>query len=236
MTATLRLLSAGAAQGVASALAPRFQADTGAEVRATFAPVGVVREKLLANEPCDVVVSTPSMLEEFARTGRIVGATIASLGRVHTGVAVRSGERPPRIDDAQGLRAALAAAPRLHVPDPERATAGIHFVRVLHELGLYEALRSRIAPHASGAAAMAALAAEPAPGALGCTQATEILFATGVSLVGALPAPFDLAAVYAAAASANSRAPDLARRFVAMLTDPQAVALRGKAGFEAGSL
>src|ERR1043166_122330 len=119
----LRLLSAGAAQGIASALAAKLEADTGTQLDATFAPVGVLKSKLLAGETSDVVVSTPSMLEEFARDGRVDAATIALLGRVHTGVAVRSGQPVPAIGSRDHLRAALSAATRIHVPDPERATA-----------------------------------------------------------------------------------------------------------------
>ena len=229
----LRLLSAGAAQGIASGLARKLEADTGTQLDATFAPVGVLKSKLLAGETCDVVVSTPSMLEEFARDGRVHSATIALLGRVHTGVAVRSGEPAPAIDSVDRLRAAFSAATRIHVPDPERATAGIHFVKVLRELGLYETLLPRVASHANGAAAMAALAATPGHGALGCTQVTEILFTAGVSLVGALPAPFGLATAYAAAVSTSAGDPELARRFVAMLAGPDAASLRRQAGFEA---
>ena len=232
MNPVLRLLSAGAAQGVATALAPGFETETGSELNATFAPVGVLEERLRAGEACDVVVSTPSMLGEFAHQGCIDSATIAQLGSVHTGVAVRSGELEPAIDTADRLRSALSSATRIHVPDPDRATAGRHFVKVLRELGLYEALLPRVASHANGAKAMAALAAAHEHGALGCTQVTEIVFTPGVSLVGALPAPYDLVTAYAAAVSTSASDPALARRFVAMLAGPQATSLRRHSGFE----
>jgi molybdate transport system substrate-binding protein len=232
MSRVLRLLSAGAAQGLATALAPQCASQTGSELQARFAPVGVIKEKLLADEACDVIVSTPSMLEEFARGGRVDRATIASLGYVHTGMAVRSSDPVPEIDTPDRLCAALCAAPRIHVPDPQRATAGIHFVKVLRKLGLHEALLARIASHANGAAAMSALAAETERGALGCTQVTEIVFTRGVSLIGALPVPFALATPYAAAVSTAASDPGPARRFVAMLAGPEAASLRLRSGFE----
>jgi molybdate transport system substrate-binding protein len=232
MNSVLRLLSAGAAQGITTALAPGFHADTECVLEAGYAPVGVVEERLLAGEPCDVVVSTLAMLEEFARNGRIDGATIALLGRVHTGVAVRSGDPVPAIDSRERLHSALSAATRIHVPDPERATAGIHFVKVSRALGIYDVIRPRLASHANGAAAMAALAAATVSAEIGCTQVTEIVFAPGVRLVGALPAPFDLATPYAAAASTSARDRELARRFISMLTGSRAAALRRESGFE----
>jgi molybdate transport system substrate-binding protein len=231
MSPALRLLSAGAAQGLGSALASRLRADTGAELDTAFMPVGALQEAFLAGEPCDVVVSTAAMLQQFADDERIDGTGIALLGRVHAGIAVRAGDPAPAIDDPDRLRAALAAATLIHVPDLERSTAGIHFANVLRALALYDALSPRLATHRSGVAAMTALAAD-SPGAIGCTQVTEIRFIGGVTLVGAPPAPFDLATPYAAAVSSSACDPALARRFVDILTGPDAAALRRAAGFE----
>jgi molybdate transport system substrate-binding protein len=226
------MLSAGAAQGLTSAIAPRLQAEAGAELRALFMPVGALREKFLAGEPCDVVVSTPAMLEEFARAERVDGATIALLGRVHTGIAVPARASPPAIETPDRLRAALSGVTRIHVPDPARATAGIHFVKVLQALELFEALAPRLVSHPNGVGAMTALAAADEPGSLGCTQVTEIRCTPGVRLVGALPAPFDLATPYAAAVCVSARDAVLARRWVDMLTAAASATLRHQSGFE----
>lgn len=226
------MLSAGAAQALATALSPRFRAATQVEVRASFQPVGALKEKFLAGEPCDVAVSTAAMLEQFARDARVDGATILPLGRVHTGIAVRSGERAPAIGNRDELRAALEHAARIYVPDPERATAGIHFVKVLRGLGLYDALAPRLATYPNGAAAMAALAAGTESDCLGCTQVTEIKYTRGVTLVGALPSEFDLATPYSAAVSRSAREPELALRFVRMLGGAESEQLRREAGFD----
>jgi molybdate transport system substrate-binding protein len=228
----LRLLSAGAAQGLANELAPRLRAVTGAELHGTFMPAGAVREKFLAGEACDVVVTTPAMLDEFARDKSVDRSTIASIGRVHTAIGVREGDPPPAIDTAEHLRVAVSAARRIFLPDPQRATAAIHFVKVLRGWGLYESLAARLSVHPNGAAAMTALAATADPGCLGCTQATEILATRGVTLVGPLPAPLDLATVYAAAVCTSARDADVARRFLALLCGPEGSELRQAAGFE----
>jgi molybdate transport system substrate-binding protein len=228
----LRLLSAGAAQAVATKVMLEFRAAEGADVRAIFKPVGVLKEMLLAGEPCDIVVSTAAMLEEFASDGRVAVATISTLGRVHTGIAVRSGEDAPLIGTPEQLRASLAAATRFYVPDPERATAGIHFVKVLRALGLHDGVAPPIASYPNGASAMAALAATTERAALGCTQITEIKSTPGVALVGALPAELELVTLYAAAVWSSTRDPELARRFVHKLAGTDSRDLRRDAGFE----
>jgi molybdate transport system substrate-binding protein len=229
----LHLLSAGAAESVAAALIPVFSADTGARVHATYRPVGELKQMLLAAIPCDVLVSTAAMLDELARDGHVVAATIQTLGRVQTGIAVRSGEPAPSIGNRALLRASLAAATGVYLPDPDRATAGIHFVKVLRALGLDDELAPRLHAYPNGASAMGALAQSREGGLIGCTQVTEINATPGVTLVGTLPAPFDLATTYAAATCGAAREPDLAQRFVQMLAGADSLVLRHRAGFEA---
>ena len=215
-----------------SALTARFFAETGIEVRATFQPVGVLREKLVAGEPCDLLVSTHVMLEELALEGRIVADTVAMLGRVRTGIAVRSRDRAPAIDTREALGASLVAAPAIYLPDPARATAGIHFLKVLRVLALDQELAPRLHTHANGAAAMAALARSDQEGSIGCTQITEIRITSGVKLVGPLKGSLELATAYAVGLSAVARDGAHARRFAEMLAGRESAALRLQSGFE----
>lgn len=227
----LNLLSAGAAKGLAEALRTPFHAETGAGISGTFGAVGTIRERFLADTPCDVLILTEAMLAELAGTGEIVRESIAPLGRVFTGIAVRSGEPRPAIADRAALRETLAAATALYCPDPERATAGIHFVKVLRELGLWPDAAPRLRSYPSGAVAMGELARAQEPGLVGCTQVTEILYTPGVTLVGPLPVEFELATVYSASVSSRARHPELARRLVEMLAGPTAARLRAAGGF-----
>lgn len=228
---SLVVLSAGAAKGVVEALQAEFRDATGAGVAGTFGAVGAIREQFFANDACDILILTAAMLEELAAEGRVDRATVAPLGRVLTGIAVRSGEPHPAIDSARALRACLAEARSLYCPDPERATAGIHFVKVLRELGLWPDTAKRLAAYPSGAIAMRALAGTTGPGAVGCTQVTEILYTPGVDLVGPLPAEFTLATTYSIAVGARAPHPALARRFAALVAGSATQELRERGGF-----
>lgn len=127
----LHLLCAGAAKGVVEALRDDFHAATGITIDATFGAVGALRERLAAGAPCDVVVLTAVMIDAMARQGRVHPSSVVALGRVRTGVAVRDGDTLPDIHDAPALCAAFAAANAIYIPDPERSTAGLHFVDVV---------------------------------------------------------------------------------------------------------
>ncbi len=228
----LALLSAGAAKGVVEALERAFGAEFGVTLHATFGAVGAMREAFDRAAACDVIVLTEAMIGALADEGRVQRDTIAALGRVRTGIAVAEGEAHPAIADAGALRASLRAATAIYFPDPERATAGIHFVKVLRTLGVYDDVAARLRPYPNGAAAMRALADARLHGAIGCTQVTEIRYTPGVSWVGALPPAFELSTVYAGAVASNATLPNEARQFVEWLTGPGSYELRAADGFE----
>ncbi len=229
---TLHLLSAGAAQGVVRALEPALREHAGIALSARFGAVGAMKEALLAGEPCDAFISTARMVADLVADGLLQPEPVLALGRVRTGIAVRAGDARPAIGSANDLREALRAAPAVHFPDPERATAGIHFARVLGSLGLADELRGRLRTFANGATAMAELARCGLRGAIGCTQVSEILCTEGAQLVGPLPAEFELATAYVAAVPLRRTAPDAAARFVEWLGGEQSRAKRDAGGFE----
>lgn len=229
----IAVLSAGAAKGVVEALTQAFREATGASVTGTFGAVGTIRGQFMAGTECDVLILTATMLEDLAREGGVERDTVAPLGSVLTGIAVRHGEPHPDIHDRAALHECLEQARALYCPDPERATAGIHFVKVLGELALWPAAASRMRAYPSGAIAMRELAGTAEPGLVGCTQVTEILYTPGVELVGTLPAEFTLATTYSVAVATQARHGALARRFAALIAGPATLALRVRGGFVA---
>ena len=229
---TLHLLCAGAAMGLVKALQQRFKDETGTDIRARFGAVGAMKEALLAGEPCDVMIVTAAMVDSLCGEGRLRADTRAALGRVPTGVAVRAGTPHPEVGTPEGLRAALLASSDIYFPDAVRSTAGIHFAKVMDELGIRQALEPRFRTYPAGAIAMRELAAAQGLSPIGCTQVTEIKYTPGVELVGLLPSRFELATTYTAAAAAQGSAPELAARFIALLTGAETQPLRAAGGFE----
>jgi molybdate transport system substrate-binding protein len=163
----VQLLCAGAAQGLVEALQSRFVELTGATIEARFGAVGAMRERLLAGEPCDLMIVTDRMIGELADAGQLRGETRAALGSVATGIAVPAGAPAPDVATPDALRAALRAASAIHFPDPVKATAGIHFAGVLRELGIADEVAARCRTHPNGATAMRELAAGGDAGAIG---------------------------------------------------------------------
>jgi molybdate transport system substrate-binding protein len=203
----LRVLSGGAAHGLVEKVRQSFEAETGYRIDGTFSAVGAMRDKLLADEPADVMILSRALIDELAKSGHVVASSVTDIAKVATAVAVRKGDPLPDIGTADRLRAALAEADAIHFPDPAQATAGIHFAQVIRKLGLWDQVAGRLRLAPNGATAMRALAASTTRRPIGCTQETEIRTMPGVVLAAPLPPGCDLVTVYAAAVTAGAQAP-----------------------------
>jgi molybdate transport system substrate-binding protein len=231
MSSRLKLLSGGAAHGLVSALAPQFERETGYLIDGTFDAVGSMAAKLRAGAPADVLILTSALIATLAEEGHVSGGSAVAIGTVETGVAVRADDPAPPIADAAGLRAALLAADAIYFPDPQQATAGIHFANVMRELGIGDEVASRLRTFPNGSTAMRELAAAANGRPIGCTQVTEILNTPGVTLLGPLPPGHELKTVYTAAVTTSAACRAEAQRLVAMLAGDAAREIRRRVGF-----
>lgn len=229
---TLNLLSGGAAQGLVGQLQARFQAQSGCAINGTFGAVGMMKDKLLAGAPCDVLILTQALITQLTESGELLVGSARPLGVVKTGVAVKAGEAMPTVDSPDALKAALLAATGIYFPDPVKATAGIHFMKVLQTLGIDQEVAGRLRPFPNGATAMREMSQASEAGLVGCTQVTEILYTPGVQLVADLPKVFELATVYTAAVCSKAAEPALAADLISLLISPEAAELRRSGGFE----
>ncbi len=233
----LHLLSGGAAQGLVTHLQGSFKAQHLCSISGTFSAVGQMKSALLAGAPCDVIILTDTLIAELMASGHLLAGSAKNVGVVKTGVAVKSGDKTVDVSTPEKLKATLQAAKGIYFPDPIKATAGIHVMKVLKAMGLDVALATKLHPHANGATAMKAMAdAETIPGGsglIGCTQITEIVYTPGVDLVAPLPKEFELATTYTAAVCANSTQPESAAALIALMASADTAALRLTCGFEA---
>jgi molybdate transport system substrate-binding protein len=231
MTQTLKILSGGAAQGLVEQVRARFEAEHRCKLEGTFGAVGATRDRLLAGEPCDVLILTGELISALASQGVLLPRSARALGEVKTGIAVKAGAPVPDIGTAKALEAAVLGARGLYCPDPQKATAGIHFMKVLRMLGIDQQVADRLRSSPNGMTAMREMAAAEGMDVIGCTQVSEILHSPGVRLVGPLPKKFELATIYTAAVCSRSTDPQKAAALVELLAGDQSRALREAGGF-----
>lgn len=228
----LHLLSGGAAQGLVTHLQDSFKAQHLCSISGTFSAVGMMKSALLAGAQCDVVILTDKLIAELMASGHLLPGSAKNVGVVKTGVAVKSGDKTVDVSTPEKLKATLQAAKGIYFPDPIKATAGIHVMKVLKALDLDLELAHKLHPHANGATAMKAMAEAEANGFVGCTQITEIVYTQGVDLVAPLPKEFELATTYTAAVCATSTQPESAAALITLMASTDTAALRLTCGFE----
>ena len=228
----LFVLSGGAAAGVVKGLQTEFEQSSGCQIHGTFSAVGVMRERLLAGEPCDLAILTQSLISELIDSGHILPGSSQSLGIIKTGIAVRAGGVHPDVSSRPALIAAFRQASAIFSPDTEKSTAGIHFMNVLKSLGVAEELRGKFQTYPNGADAMQAMVHSDSPNPIACTQVTEILYTPGIDLVDVLPKEFELATNYTLGISSGANNPEAAKRLAQWLTGAASIELRIKGGFE----
>jgi molybdate transport system substrate-binding protein len=228
---SLHLLSGGAAQGLVRQLQAAFEANSSLQLDATFGAVGAMKQRLLDGAPCDLLILTQALIDGLVQSGQVRAGSDRKLGIVKTGIAVKVGTPWPEVASADSLRQALRRATGIYFPDPQLATAGIHFMKVLNELGIASEVAERLRPFPNGATAMKAMAACDDPQVIGCTQVTEILITDGIDLVADLPPVFELATVYTAAVCTASAHPQAATQFIEQLVSPAHAGLRQQGGF-----
>ena len=228
----LSILSGGAAAGVVKGLQIPFENKHSCIVDGTFSAVGAMRELLLSGAPCDLVILTRSLIDGLVASNHVVAGTCQSLGVVRTGVAVKVGEKHPVIGSKEELRNAFMNANGIYFPDPELATAGIHVLNVLKDLGLNLEKKNFLRTYPNGATAMAAMAKSAESHLIGSTQVSEINITPGIELAGLLPKEYELATDYCLGITVNAKEPELAKEFAQLLTGPNSLELRKKIGFE----
>ena len=228
---SLHLLSGGAAQGLVRQLQASFEANSSLQLDATFGAVGAMKQRLLEGAACDVLILTQALIDGLVQSGQVMASSDRKLGIVKTGIAVKAGTPWPEVDTAERLRQALRKATGIYFPDPQLATAGIHFMKVLNELGIASEVAERLRSFPNGATAMKAMAECDDPQVIGCTQVTEILITDGIDLVDDLPPVFELATVYTAAVCTASTHPQAAAQLIDLLVSPVHASLRRQGGF-----
>lgn len=220
----IRLFGAGAVQHATQEIIAAFEKATGHKVVATFGTAGAIGKRLEAGEAADVVLSSSAGLA--AAKARLAPDAPQIVGRVRMGMAAKAGAPKPDISTLEKLKAALLAAPSIAYGDPARgATTGVHFAKIVAQLGLDEQVKSKAVLRDDGFAVSKAVAEGAA--AIGFTQTTEIQAVKGAEVAGLLPDDVQLVSSYAAALTIEGARKEPARALFAKITGAA-----GRAEFE----
>jgi molybdate transport system substrate-binding protein len=226
--AEIKLISAPGVRGAVTELVRQFEAATGHEVIVHVEVLAALARRVDAGEAFDVAILSPAMIDDLARSGRVVSETRATFGRGGIGIAVRKGAPRPDVGSVEAFKQAMLKARSVAYGREGRSSK--IFLAALERAGIVGELRSNMKAVGSTLQAVAEGEAELAVTAVGA-----ILADSRVDLAGALPPELQSYSVYALGASTTAKQPEDARALIRFLTAPEVAAVLRTYGMEPGT-
>ena len=230
--AEITLIAPGGIRAALEDLIPKFEAQSGHKVKATYGSGGGTKAQVIKGEPFDVpVVQLP--LEPVIASGQVVPASETPLAHVEVGIAVRTGQPKPDISTVDKVKKLLLDAKYIAYPNAAAgAAAGVSFEQTLQKLGIAEAMKPKIKPAQGGRGAMLLLAKGEID--IGLTFISEIITEPGVEAVGPLPRDISTPTVLIGFVSSHAKEPEAAKALVSFLSSPAAASVYRARGMEPG--
>jgi molybdate transport system substrate-binding protein len=221
--AEIKVLAAGGMQPGLNAAAKVFREKTGIEAKFTYEPPVDLGKRVAGGEAADIVVSSPPVVAELTKTGKVLPDAQMHLGRVGVGVVARASAPQPDVSSPAALKASLIAAEAVVY---NTASSGTYIDGMLKKIGAYDQIEGKLVRLWDGTAVMHHLM-EGKAREFGFGGITDILLYRdrGLRLVGPLPAEIQNYANYSAAVIAVAPNPDAAKAFLTYLGSPDGRAL-----------
>jgi len=219
----LKVLSAGAVKSGVTKMSQAYAREHDAEVKVEFATAPEVRKRMTGGEAADVVVAPPVVMDDLAKAGIIVPGSRAFLGRSRMGIVAHAQAPVREVLDVNALKRLFASATAVvH----NKASSGAYAAKLLQDLGIAEALGSRVVVVDSGAGVMEYVGTNQ-PGAVGLAQISEIRVMIAkailpIRFVGPLPDAVQNETSYEAAAVAGRDEEPAAKALASYMATPDA--------------
>jgi len=227
--AELQVLAGGAMTAPLKELAAQFESSSGHRLVFRFGTTPELIKLATTGGPFDLGIVPREVLKDAAAQARFASGPTTDIARVGLGVAVRAGAPKPDISTPDALKQTLLKADSIaSIP---ASAAGAQVLRVFERLGIGEAMRAKMKVQGAPAQLVRTIANGDAE--LGVFL-INVLTATGLDLVGPLPAALQQEIVFTARVAANTEQSEAAKAFIDYLTTPAAAAVIKAKGMTPG--
>jgi molybdate transport system substrate-binding protein len=201
--AELKVLTTGAMKPVVLAAANDFQKQTGHTLAVENDTAGGIAKRIEGGAVFDVAINSPAIVDDLIAKGKIAAGTRLNIARVGVGVMVKAGAPKPDISSVDAFKKTLLAAKSVGYIDPASGgSSGIYLEKLFERLGIADAIKAKAKLKQGGYVADIVSNGEAE---IGIHQISEILPATGVTLIGPLPAEIQNYTIYAGGVSAGAK-------------------------------
>ena len=229
---TLTVFAAASLTEAMTEAGRKFEQSQGVAVRFSFAASSALARQIEAGAPAGVVALASEDWADYLAGRRLIlpETRVSPIGnRLVLAVPPDTvANSPPTLSDplsAEELAAVQTPPNRLALADPAHVPAGIYARQALENLGLWQAVSTRLAFTDNARAALALVARGEA--AMGIVYATD---ASGLRILATLPATSHTPITYPFAVISDGDSPE-AREFLAFLAGPEGLAIFQRFGF-----
>ena len=224
--AEVTVLANRAFQSALQELVPAYNRTGSNQANGKFDGPGQLAQHLKDGEDIDVVIGPRVNIDEMVAAGTVRRDSVVDLVRSYVGIGVRKGAAKPDISTSESLKRTLLAARAISVP--ANSPSGIHFAKVLDQLGIADAVKAKFRQPKAGQFAADLLASGEAD--LAVQTRSELLSVPGVELLAPLPREYQGISVFSAGVPTASRQPDAGAAFIRFVrTSAGAAIIRAKA-------
>jgi molybdate transport system substrate-binding protein len=202
---------------------PVFERASGHKLTVSSTTLGAIVKRVNGGEAFDVVLGPRTAIDDFVKDGKAAAGNVTVIASTGIGVAVRAGTPKFDVSSPEALKRALLGAKSITYPDPSNLAGnpllGIHVTGVLDRLGIAGEVKSKtVAP---GPRDIGKLVAD-GEAEVGLAQMQSFARATGLEVLGPLPAELQYLIVFAAAIMAGATDTAAARALVDFMRGPEA--------------
>jgi molybdate transport system substrate-binding protein len=209
----LRISSTLAVKGVLGELVAAYPGPT---PEIDYQPTALLLEHIANGARGDIAILTASGIDALVAQAVLDGETRRDVAISAVGIAVRAGAPHPDVSTVDAVRALLLRVPTLCYS--RAGASGLHFARVIRQLGIADAVerKATIIPSGFTAEAVADGRCE-----IAIQQVSELLVVPDIEVVGPLPDPIQETLTFSAAVFADAgNQRHAAQTFLEQITRP----------------
>jgi molybdate transport system substrate-binding protein len=227
----LKVLSGSGVQPVMLEIIPQFERASGHKVNFVYGTVGEMADRVQKGEAADMVIASGPQIENLEKLGKVASGTRTDLGKTGVGLFVRKGASKPDISSVEAFKRTMLAAKSIGWNDPAAgAPVSIYMLGLFERMDIAAEMKAKTTAFRQRSERFEAVARGDVE--IGFNQISEIVAASGVDLLGPLPAAIQHYTVFTAGIVASSANPEAARALLAFIASPAAKAIMQTRGFE----
>ena len=228
--AEISVLAANGIQSVIEDLGPKFERETGHKLSITFATGGATIKRAQSGQ-ADVVIAPQPGIEGLVKDGKVIAGNVTAVATTGISVAIRKGAPKPDISSPDAFRRTVLAAKSITYLNPaDGGASGIHFAKVLEQLGIANEMKPKTILAAKIDAVGAMLASGEAE--IGVLQYQLLFEVPGIEIVGPLPGVLQNSTIFSAAVLNDAKETEASKALITFMRSPQAQALIKAKGME----